>query len=76
MIKIHTFGIIAEIVGKQEVLLESAFDLEDLKKQLLERYPTIRDLDFLIAINKKIITENTLLTKNQEIAVLPPFSGG
>jgi len=34
------------------------------------------DAKYAIALNKKIIKENTILSGDNNIAFLPPFSGG
>jgi molybdopterin synthase sulfur carrier subunit len=39
-------------------------------------FPAIAGAKFVIAVDKKVISENTILQGNSTIALLPPFSGG
>jgi molybdopterin synthase sulfur carrier subunit len=41
----------------------------------VDKYPRLRDLDFQIAQNNEIVSKEAVVTGN-EIALLPPFSGG
>jgi molybdopterin converting factor small subunit len=34
------------------------------------------DAKYVIAVDKKVANENTTLTENSIVALLPPFSGG
>ncbi|WP_339609426.1 MoaD/ThiS family protein [uncultured Planktosalinus sp.] len=47
-----------------------------MKKKLQQQYPALVELTFSIAVNKKIIQQKTLLNPEDEVALLPPFSGG
>ncbi len=74
-LKIIFFGRLTEIAGESIVLGEVA-DTDDLVKALHKNYPKLADARYAIAVDKKIISENTILHKNSEVALLPPFSGG
>lgn len=73
-LQIIAFGQIAEITGKE--LIVSAQDTESLKKILVQKFPALSDKKFEIAVNKKMIVENVKLTKNDIVALMPPYSGG
>ena len=60
-VKIKYFGRLADLCEKMHIIT---------------RYPKLRDLSFLISNNKKIVVENISLNQGDEIALLPPFSGG
>ena len=75
-IKIFVFGILAEKMQTDVLLFPLQSDTDTLLKDLIKVYPSIDQLKFSIAINKKIITENTPLNNQDEVALLPPFSGG
>jgi molybdopterin converting factor small subunit len=48
-----------------------------LRNQLISAYPQLRDLRSLfIAVNLKYANDEALLTENDEIALIPPVSGG
>jgi sulfur-carrier protein len=75
-ITIKAFGMIAEKIDCSEKQMDISGNIADLKKQLSEIYPQLRDFTYTIAVNKRIATDETVLEKNHEIALLPPYSGG
>lgn len=75
MITVLFFGKLAEVAGtKAELPHVSSTD--ELLEQLRLQYPALAAEIFIIAVDKKTITENTSLTDNCTVALLPPFSGG
>ena len=75
-VKILLFGILAEKARTGEIFFPHAKDTDTLIFSLKNTYPDFHLLKFSVAINKKIISGNTLLNHHDEIALLPPFSGG
>ena len=75
-IKIKAFGPIADKMNARELELNHPGNLDDLRKALHEKYPQLVQLDFAIAVDRKIIRENAPLRPGAEVALLPPFSGG
>ncbi|HET9746742.1 MAG TPA: MoaD/ThiS family protein [Chitinophagaceae bacterium] len=73
-LKVIMFGRLADIAGN--ALSVSAADTDSLIKTLHKDYPALASTKYLIAVDKQIITENTALTNNSIVALLPPFSGG
>lgn len=74
-IQLLAFGQIAEITGRSESI-ENALDTDTLKGQLIMQFPGLKDLQFAMAVNKKVISKNTVLKDGDTVALLPPFSGG
>ncbi len=75
-IEVNYFGMLAEVTGRASEHLEiSKISVAELKQSLFEKYPDLQQKDFRIAQNQELVSDETLLT-GQEIAVLPPFSGG
>ena len=73
---IKYFGMLAEQTGKTEEQISfEGGSLKELISQLKTKYPVLATLEFQVAVNQKIDAGDTLIT-NQEIALLPPFSGG
>lgn len=72
--KIIAFGQITEITGKEFEQL--ATDTDSLRLLLNERYPALCEKKYVIAVNKKIVTQNTTLNTSDMVALLPPYSGG
>jgi len=75
-INIIIFGQIADITGTNNLTVENVADTTQLVERLNATYPALRNAKYAIAVDKKIIKENTSLSHNNTIALLPPFSGG
>lgn len=73
---IKTFGIISDIVGENSFVFDFVGNTQLLRKNLLHQYPGLQSLTFSIAVNKCLVLEPTDLKNGDEIALLPPFSGG
>jgi molybdopterin converting factor small subunit len=70
------FGQIAEITGKSNWEISEVKDTNSLIKELENEFPALFKMKYSIAVNKKVIQENTAITDKDTIALLPPFSGG
>lgn len=73
---VKTFGMLTERMNSDEVRLPYCRTTDDLKQQLFQLYPDLEGFSFSISVDKRIIHGNTPLTGREEIALLPPFSGG
>ena len=73
-ITIRSYGSIADITGSSFSLNEVT-NIENLKEKLFETYPELANKVFLISVDKRIATNETILA-NSTVALLPPFSGG
>ena len=74
-LKIIMFGRLADIAGNS-VSVKNVADTDSLVNSLHDRYPALADTKYVIAVNKQIIKENTVLNADSVVALLPPFSGG
>ena len=74
-VKIILFGKLAEIAGNS-VSVNNVADTDSLVDSLNKRYPELATTKYVIAVDKQVITENTVLNKKSMVALLPPFSGG
>ena len=74
--KILLFGQLKQITGSSELQLERIGSTDQLMVEMKSRYPAMADLNYLIAIDKTIIHTDTVICENQELALLPPYSGG
>ena len=74
-IKIILFGKLADIAGGS-VSVDNVVDTDSLIDSLTKRYPELATTKYIIAVDKQVITENTVLNKKSMVALLPPFSGG
>lgn len=73
---LKTFGRIAEIIPTETKIAIELKTVEALKSYLEDTYPEIRGITYLLVVNKVIANAATILNSNDEIALLPPFSGG
>lgn len=74
-VNIQLFGQLKQITGTP-VLTTDATDTDGLKKEIAARFPTIENLTYLIAVDRTIVQTNTPIKADQELALLPPYSGG
>ena len=80
--KIKYFAWIKDITNleEEEINLNAAKNLDELKTYIIEKYPDLKKhmikeiLRF--AINKEYAVINTNLNEEDEIAIFPPVSGG
>lgn len=75
---IRTFGVAREIMGGKEIVVEiTGQTVATLRKELIEKFPRLAGLrSFFIAVNHAYAEDIQLLTDTDEIAVIPPVSGG
>lgn len=79
VIKVLLFGQAAELAGTRHLDLEFAQSActDDLIQILGEKFPSlVAAIPFSIAVNRKYINENMTISSNDEIALIPPVSGG
>jgi molybdopterin converting factor subunit 1 len=80
-IDVKLFGSPREIIGKDIIrlkLTDQMTTVRDLRKAILELYPSLHSskIYFAIAVNHKVATDTTALNHLDEVALLPPISGG
>lgn len=74
-INIIIFGQLCELLG-ENLVLNDINDTDSLITVLNKNYSGLMDTKYIIAVNKKLITGNTLLMDNSIVALMPAFSGG
>ena len=76
--KIIAFGITKELLGGRVASIEiKGQTVGALRTELNERYPQLLNLrSLLIAVNNDYADEDVLLSPSDEIALIPPVSGG
>ncbi|MFZ1320553.1 MAG: MoaD/ThiS family protein [Ignavibacteria bacterium] len=75
-IKILYFGVTADITGKDSESVLDIHDTNSLNEKLIGIYPKLKNANYRIAVNLEMINENTVLKDDDEVALLPPFTGG
>lgn len=76
--KVKTFGVARDVMGGKEVMVETEGNqVLDLRKELIFKYPELEKLRSLfIAVNQSYSEDATELKETDEIALIPPVSGG
>ena len=75
-ITIKFFGALSDTTGKPEEEIHVPEDLNSLLDLLKQKYPALSELQFSVAVNQDISRENKTLSAGDEVALLPPFTGG
>lgn len=82
-LKVKSFAILKDIIGTQQMTLQlprkdKGTTVADLRIRILELYPVISEqrIAMGIAVNAKIANEKSVINDLDEIALLPPISGG
>lgn len=76
-ILVKYFGIASEITNRKEELLPlENKTMDDLKQNILTKYPDLSKIDFKFALNKSLVSTNPSLNKGDVVALLPPYAGG
>jgi sulfur-carrier protein len=74
-VKIILFGRLVDIAGSS-VFINGVADTDSLINALHNSYPALAGAKYVIAVDKRVITSNTLVNEKSVVALLPPFSGG
>jgi molybdopterin synthase sulfur carrier subunit len=74
-VKIQLYGQLRQIAGVSE-LISNAVDTDGLMKEVTARFPLLENLPYLVAVDRTIVQANTPIKAGQELALLPPYSGG
>lgn len=80
--KVLLFGVTRDIVGSAALELESVGETNpatvgELKGFLKQKYPSLKGLSSLaIAVNQHYADDSNPIGSQDEIAVIPPVSGG
>jgi len=78
-VNILAFGIVKEIFSSSSICLETGNDITvyNLKNLLEQQYPRLKQLSsYIIAVNSEYALPGDAIQEHDEIAVIPPVSGG
>ena len=81
MIRILLFAGLAEVAGSTAVTVdasERSLSVKDVRSILMEKYPAMSDLlsKSLAAVNQEYAEGDQLVSPSDEVAFIPPVSGG
>jgi molybdopterin converting factor small subunit len=79
-LKVRLFAILRDVVGEGEITiaLPSGVTVSYLETEILKKYPQLKSFSnkFVTSVNCKVTSGDTIITPTDEIALLPPVSGG
>jgi molybdopterin converting factor small subunit len=78
-IQLFCFGQVKEVIGGNLVVFEcnEGDTVKTLKTNLLNVYGGLKEVpDFRFAVNQEYVGEDYELAENDEVAIIPPVSGG
>jgi molybdopterin converting factor subunit 1 len=81
VLKVYMFGIAKEIFGNRsvEIVLDDTniISIEELKAVLEKRQPSLKEIEsYMIAVNNDYALAGHMIHDKDEIALIPPVSGG
>ncbi|MBF7016442.1 molybdopterin converting factor subunit 1 [Staphylococcus durrellii] len=76
--KVLYFAEIKDLLAKQveEIPLDNTLTVEQLKLNLLEQYPVLKNKTYQIAVNEEFVKDDDIVQQNDTVALIPPVSGG
>ena len=75
-ITVKLYGIFAYELNRESIILSDISDNEKLVAYLKNYHPIFKQTPFRIALNNKMIQGDLNFNHQDELAVMPPFSGG
>ena len=78
-IEVLAFGIVKDIFSGSSVNVEvsNTLNVEGLKLVLEEKFPELKRLtSYMVAVNNEYSSLNDSVQTNDEVAIIPPVSGG
>jgi sulfur-carrier protein len=76
--KVKAFGVTKDILGGKETVIElEGQTVAHLRNQLFQDHPALQGLrSLLIAVNNMYAENDQVISESDEIALIPPVSGG
>jgi len=79
-LKVRFFATFREIVGAREkmIALDGTATVDSLLARLYEAHPKLKAFDenVLVAVNQEFVNRGIALADGDEVALMPPVSGG
>jgi molybdopterin synthase sulfur carrier subunit len=76
-VEVKYFGVIAEWAGSETCQLDFlGTRVAELRSQIEKLTPGLNSASYQVAINHVIAADDLIITLGDDIAILPPFSGG
>ena len=77
-LRVKAFGVTKDILGNREIVIElQGQTVAQLRAKLVSEYPALSGLkSLMIAVNNNYAEDNLPLQNTDEVALIPPVSGG
>lgn len=79
-VNLYSYGIARDIVNERKMPLTLKADIVtvgDIRLHLYDKYPRLKSLASLaIGVNDEYVNDDTIVTDQDEIILIPPVSGG
>ena len=75
-VKVLFFGVLSEVSGTGIKFYDEVKSIEHLKQKVSDDFPEIIHYIFKVSLNNEFIKDDAELKDNDEVAFLPPFTGG
>ncbi|MEP6794014.1 MAG: MoaD/ThiS family protein [Saprospiraceae bacterium] len=78
IVEVHAYGIVKDIFKKKSVQVEIQINSTSHLREVLESlYPDLKTLSvYRFAVNEEYVLNDMILKEGDEIAIIPPVSGG
>ncbi len=70
------FGVLAEVTQTSIKHYMDISSFGDLRLRIQDDFPEIIHYNYRISVNREIINNDPVLNDGDEVALLPPFTGG
>lgn len=77
-INILAFGIAKDIFGSSSLIVElDEPSVEALKAVVEQKYPRLKQIaSYMVAVNNEYAQDGQIIQERDEVAIIPPVSGG
>lgn len=75
-VTLEFFGQLTDLTSVKQMQLSNVTSTDQVLQRLYIQFPKLATATFIIALNNSIIQQDTALTSNSTIALMPPYSGG
>ncbi len=76
--KLKIFGKLTDFITDSEYDFpsENLATVQDLKTQLAEKFPVMAEITYIVVVNGVKAEDADTISEDDEVALLPPYSGG
>ena len=75
-IKATLFGVLADYAQSSEIEISDVSTTKELLQKVNNKYPSFKRVNYKISVNHSLVSGDLKISPGDDIALLPPFSGG